>query len=178
MTTSCKMKIGLFYGSSTCYTEMVAEKIQYNLGEELVDLHNIKDISPQLMENYQILILGIPTWDFGELQEDWQTIWDELCSLNLAGKIVCLYGLGDQIDYGDWFLDALGMLYHQLLLMQVKFVGFWPTSGYTFSSLKPLTTDGSQFVGLALDETNQFEQTDERIEQWCMQILNEIEALL
>lgn len=64
------MKIGLFYGSSTCYTEMVAEKIQYNLGEELVDLYNLKDISPQLMENYQILILGIPTWDFGELQED------------------------------------------------------------------------------------------------------------
>lgn len=58
------MKIGLFYGSSTCYTEMVAEKIRDILGEDLVDLHNLKDVSPRLMEEYSILILGIPT-DFG-----------------------------------------------------------------------------------------------------------------
>ncbi|MEY4923158.1 MAG: hypothetical protein RLY17_1875, partial [Pseudomonadota bacterium] len=64
------MKIGLFYGSTTCYTEMVAEKICDILGEEQVDLHNLKDVSPHLMKEYPILILGIPTWDFGELQED------------------------------------------------------------------------------------------------------------
>lgn len=40
------MKIGLFYGSSTCYTEMAAEKIREILGEDLVDLHNLKDVSP------------------------------------------------------------------------------------------------------------------------------------
>lgn len=57
------MKIGLFYGSSTCYTEMAAEKIREILGEDLVDLHNLKDVSPKLMEDYSILILGIPTWD-------------------------------------------------------------------------------------------------------------------
>lgn len=38
------MKIGLFYGSSTCYTEMAAEKIREILGEDLVDLHNLKDV--------------------------------------------------------------------------------------------------------------------------------------
>jgi hypothetical protein len=31
---------------------------------------------------------GIPTWDFGELQEDWEAIWDQLDTLNLDGKIV------------------------------------------------------------------------------------------
>ena len=35
------MKIGLFYGSSTCYTEMAAEKIRDFIGEELVTLHNL-----------------------------------------------------------------------------------------------------------------------------------------
>jgi len=35
------MKMGLFYGSSTCYTEMAAEKIREILGVELVDLHNL-----------------------------------------------------------------------------------------------------------------------------------------
>lgn len=41
------MNIGLFYGSSTCYTEMVAEKIRDIIGPELVTLHNLKDDSPR-----------------------------------------------------------------------------------------------------------------------------------
>ena len=35
------MNIGLFYGSSTCYTEMAAEKIRDIIGPELVTLHNL-----------------------------------------------------------------------------------------------------------------------------------------
>lgn len=55
------MNMGLFYGSSTCYTEMAAEKIRDILGPELVTLHNLKDDAPALMEQYDVLILGIPT---------------------------------------------------------------------------------------------------------------------
>ncbi len=82
------MNMGLFYGSSTCYTEMAAEKIRDIIGPELVTLHNLKDDSPKLMEQYDVLILGIPTWDFGEIQEDWEAVWDQLDDLNLEGKIV------------------------------------------------------------------------------------------
>lgn len=167
------MKIGLFYGSSTCYTEIVAEKIRDFIGDELVTLHNVKDDDPRLMEDYDLLILGIPTWDFGELQEDWEAIWPQLPTLNLRNKIVALYGMGDQIGYGEWFLDALGMLYELLQPMGVQFVGYWPLDGYDFTSPKPLSADGKQFVGLALDDVNQFEATDERVEQWCEQILTE-----
>lgn len=172
------MKIGLFYGSSTCYTEMAAEKIRDILGEELVELNNVKDVEPQRMEGYDMLILGIPTWDFGEIQEDWEAIWQQLPGLNLQGKIVALYGMGDQEGYSEWFLDALGMLHDQLLPLGVKFVGYWPTAGYQFTSPKPLTPDGQYFVGLALDEVNQYDQSDERLQQWCVQILQEMESLL
>ncbi len=58
------MNIGLFYGSSTCYTEMAAEKIRDVIGPELVTLHNLKDDAPALMEQYDALILGIPTPGF------------------------------------------------------------------------------------------------------------------
>jgi len=172
------MKIGLFYGSSTCYTEIVAEKIRDFIGEELVTLHNVKDDDPRLMEQYDLLIMGIPTWDFGELQEDWEAIWSQLPTLNLRNKIVALYGMGDQIGYGEWFLDALGMLHELLQPMGVRFVGYWPLEGYEFTSPKPLSADGQQFVGLALDDVNQFEVTDERVEQWCEQILTETAELL
>ena len=108
------MNIGLFYGSSTCYTEMAAEKIRDIIGPELVTLHNLKDDAVALMEQYDVLILGIPTWDFGEIQEDWEAIWDQLDSVNFEGKIIAMYGMGDQLGYGEWFLDALGMLHDKL----------------------------------------------------------------
>ncbi len=172
------MKIGLFYGSSTCYTEMVAEKIQAFLGNDLVTLHNLKDDALSLMQDYDLLILGIPTWDFGELQEDWEAQWQSLAETQLNGKIVALYGMGDQLGYSEWFLDALGMLHELLAAKGVSFIGYWPTEGYEFISDKPLTADGQQFVGLALDDVNQFEQTDDRIEAWCEQILTEMSGLL
>lgn len=179
------MKIGLFYGSSTCYTEMAAEKIRDTLGESLIELHNVKDTPLKRMETYDILILGIPTWDFGELQEDWAAAWPTLSTLNLHDKIVALFGMGDQLAYGEWFLDALGMLYDNLLVMGVRLVGLWPTIGYTFTSQKAVlkssigaTTEENFFVGLALDDANQYEQSDERIHQWCEQIMLEIAELL
>ncbi|SLM61817.1 Flavodoxin 2 [Dickeya aquatica] len=157
---------------------MAAEKIRDVLGEELVELHNVKDVAPQAMESYDILILGIPTWDFGEIQEDWEAIWAGLPTLNLQGKIIALYGMGDQVGYSEWFLDALGMLHQQLVPLGVQFIGYWPTDGYTFTSPKPVTGDGKHFVGLALDEVNQYELSETRIEQWCEQILQEMAALL
>lgn len=172
------MNIGLFYGSSTCYTEMVAEKIRDTMGESFVHLHNLADVSPALMEQYPVLILGVPTWDFGELQEDWEKQWTSFSTLNLSGKIVALFGLGDQVEYGEWFLDAMGTLYHQLSAMDVRFVGQWPTLGYEFSSSQAVTESGDHFYGLALDEINQFDDSEMRIQQWCEQVLEEIAALL
>ena len=168
------MNIGLFYGSSTCYTEMAAEKIRDIIGPELVTLHNLKDDAVALMEQYDVLILGIPTWDFGEIQEDWEAIWDQLDSVNLDGKIIAMYGMGDQLGYGEWFLDALGMLHDKLVPKGATFIGYWPTEGYEFTSQKPIIADGQLFVGLALDETNQYDLSDERLQAWCEQILGEM----
>lgn len=172
------MKIGLFYGSSTCYTEMAAEKIRDVLGDDLVELHDVKETDLQLMESYPVLILGIPTWDFGEIQEDWLAVWEQLPQLDLSGKIVAMYGMGDQVDYSDWFLDALGYLHQQLQSSGVKFAGYWPVDGYTFTSPKALTADGKHFVGLALDDVNQYDESEERIATWCMQVLEEVQELL
>ncbi|MGL9723243.1 flavodoxin FldB [Sodalis sp. (in: enterobacteria)] len=172
------MKVGLFYGSSTCYTEMAAEKIRDILGAELVDLHNLKDVPVQRMADYTVLILGIPTWDFGEIQEDWEALWPQLSTLDLRGKIIALYGMGDQLGYGEWFLDALGYLHDVLQPLGASFIGYWPIDGYEFTSQKAVTPDGNHFVGLALDEVNQYDLSEQRLQQWCEQILTEMAALL
>ncbi|MDV2856777.1 flavodoxin FldB [Oceanimonas smirnovii] len=171
------MNIGLFYGSTTCYTEIAAEKIREQLGAELVDLHNIRDVPLVRAQDYPILILGISTWDFGELQEDWESHWDDIDTLNLDGHVVALFGMGDQLGYGEWFQDALGMLHDRVVARGASVVGYWPNQGYEFEASKALTEDGKYFVGLSLDEANQYDDTDPRIEAWVAQILDEIAAL-
>ncbi|ARC93472.1 flavodoxin FldB [Vibrio coralliilyticus] len=173
------MKIGLFYGSTTCYTEMAAEKMRAIIGEELVDIRNVKKTPLAEMADYDFLILGISTWDFGEIQEDWNEIWDQIDRLSLNGKTVALFGLGDQEGYGEWYLDAMGMLHDELKKTGANLIGYWPNDeSYEFEASKALTEDGSQFVGLALDEDSQYELSDERIATWIEQVLVEYQETL
>ncbi|WP_333003225.1 flavodoxin FldB [Vibrio coralliilyticus] len=173
------MKIGLFYGSTTCYTEMAAEKMRAIIGEELVDIRNVKETPLAEMADYDFLILGISTWDFGEIQEDWNEIWDQIDGVSLNGKTVALFGLGDQEGYGEWYLDAMGMLHDELKKTGANLIGYWPNDeSYEFEASKALTEDGSQFVGLALDEDSQYELSDERIATWVEQVLVEYQETL
>ena len=165
--------VGLFYGSSTCYTEIAAEKIAECLGTDLVDIFNVADTPVSTMENYSKLILGIPTWDYGELQEDWESCWDDIEQLDLSHTTVALYGLGDQEGYPEWFQDALGYLWAKVVNRGATAIGSWPTTGYSFEESKALTDSGEYFVGLALDEDSQFELSDQRIQDWCRQIRRE-----
>lgn len=178
------MNIAIFYGSTTCYTEMTAEKLKVLLESDpalpansSVSLHNIKQQPLQQMQDYDVLILGISTWDFGELQEDWEAHWDEISAVNLSGKIVAIYGMGDQIGYTEWFVDAMGMLSDAIADQPCHRIGFWSTEGYQFDKSKAVTADGEWFVGLALDEENQYDQTDLRLLQWSAQLMAEITEL-
>ena len=58
-------KIGLFYGSTTCYTEMAGEKIcefiDKTYSNVTVEIYDIALNPVQRMSEYQYLILGIPT---------------------------------------------------------------------------------------------------------------------
>jgi len=174
-------KIAIFYGSTTCYTEMASEKIQSEL-ESMVSEQGIQaqvcmfDIKEHALERstqYDLVLYGISTWDFGELQEDWESTWDDIKALNLAGKTVAIFGLGDQLGYADWFQDALGMLHDELIVLDCDIIGYWPNQGYEFTASKALTDDGEFFVGLSLDDENQYDQTDARVKRWCSQIIEE-----
>ncbi|MBI9109306.1 MAG: hypothetical protein JEZ04_21345 [Spirochaetales bacterium] len=45
-----------------------------------------------------------------------------------------------------------------------ELVGSWPADGYSFTESKAIV-DG-KFIGLVLDEDNQPELTEDRIEEW------------
>ncbi len=161
--------IGLFYGTQTGNTQAAAEMIQTEFGgDEIVDLHDIADAELSDFESYDAIIIGCPTWNIGELQSDWDGIYDELDHFSFSSKIVAYFGVGDQIGYADNFQDAMGILAEKISALGGQTVGYWPTDGYDFSESKALK-DG-KFVGLALDDDNQPELTPERIKAWVAQL--------
>ncbi len=165
--------IGLFFGSDEGNTERVAELIQKYFGEDKLDVYDIADVTQVEFTQYQHIILGIPTWDFGQIQSDWEEFWEDIQAVDFTHKQVALFGLGDQFGYGDYFLDAMGMLHDVVLSNGATIMGHWSTDGYDYEASKAQIEDQPFFVGLAIDEDQQEELTEARVDQWCEQISHE-----
>ncbi len=165
--------VGLFYGSETGNTESAATMVAAELGERNVDLHDIAYTDPQSLLSYENIIFGAPTWGFGELQSDWEKFLPGLDQLDLSGKTVAFFGLGDQVNYADFFLGAMGTIYLKVKERGGQTVGAWPTDSYEFNASTALV-NGS-FVGLALDVDNQDDLTPDRISQWVSEIRNHLQ---
>ena len=162
-------QVGIFYGSSSGKTASIATRIYEKIGEDKADLKDVEQSSPNEFLDYKFLILGIPTWGIGKIQEDWEEIMPMLADLNLNGRKVALFGLGDQESYPGTFADALGRLYEALLKTGCSFTGSWPVAGYAYEG--STAVKGGRFVGLVLDEENQPELTGQRIDKWLKDIL-------
>ena len=102
--------VGIFFGSDTGNTEAIAKQIQKKLGAKNADLYDIAKASRADIEKYNFLLLGIPTWYYGESQCDWDDFFPELQKVDFADRIVGIFGCGDQEDYAEYFLDAMGTL--------------------------------------------------------------------
>ncbi|MEM7347719.1 MAG: flavodoxin, partial [Chloroflexota bacterium] len=136
-----------------------------------INIVNMK--SPADLLEYDYLILGIPTWDIGELQTDWDDIFADLEELDFSGKKIAIFGVGDQYGYPDNFLDAVGILGNRLRERNGELIGFWPTDGYEFD--ESVGFEDGKFMGLGIDDVNQSELTEERITAWVAQIIGEFE---
>ena len=165
-------KIVLFYGSTTGKTEGAAEEIQEAFGgDSVVEMIEISDAQASDFEKCDRLILGCPTWNVGELQGDWEGYFDELDSIDFSGKKVAYFGLGDSIGYAENFQDAMGILEEKISGLGGTTIGYWPTDGYDFEESKAVKN--GKFVGLALDDDNEAEKTDDRIKKWVSTLKSE-----
>ncbi len=163
-------KVGLFFGSQTGNTETIAEQIQEELGgDSVVTLHEISDASPDDFSEYSYIIVGCPTWDLGGIQSDWDGFYEgDLDDVDFSGKKVAYFGPGDQIGYSENFQDAMGLLEEKISGLGGETVGHWSTEGYEYEASKAVKN--GKFVGLALDEDNQSELTEERVKAWTAQL--------
>ncbi|MBQ8456761.1 MAG: flavodoxin FldA [Prevotella sp.] len=158
-------KTVVVYGSSTGTCEAIAEKIGAKLGAEVM---NVQDLTADVVAANENLILGTSTWGAGELQDDWYDGLKVLQSADLTGKVIALFGCGDCESYGDTFVGGLGELYDGIKQSGARIVGSVSTDGYTFDD-SAAVVDG-KFVGLPLDDVNEDNMTDGRIDAWIAQI--------
>lgn len=165
--------VGLFFGSDTGNTEAVSKMIQKKLGKKLVEVKDIAKSTKEEIAEFDLLILGIPTWYYGENQCDWDDFLPDLEEIDFADKLVAIFGLGDQEDYAEYFCDAMQPLRDIAESRGAIIVGNWSTEGYEFEASKALVDDNT-FIGLCIDEDRQPELTEERVDKWVNQVYDEM----
>lgn len=174
-------KVGIFFGSDTGNTRRIAKTIADKLGDAASKPVNVNRCSAEDWLQYDALIIGSPTYGDGELpglsagleNESWEEFLPKLAGADLSGKTVAIFGLGDQESYPDNFVDAMAYIYDSVTDCGAKVVGAWDTDGYTFNASKAILEDG-KFLGLVLDQDNQKELSDMRIDTW----LEDIKAVM
>jgi flavodoxin I len=139
---------------------------------------DISDVSADDIMACDSLIVGAPTWHTGADSERSGTAWDEflygdLEGLDLSGKKVAVFGMGDQSGYGDNYCEAMDELATCFEKQGATIVGHWSSDGYDHTASKSLRDGGSKFVGCAFDEDNQPELSEERAKNWVAQIKGE-----
>ena len=97
--------------------------------------------------------------------------------IDFEERKVAVMGLGDQIGYGEFFVDGIGILAKSAMEQNAQLIGLCTLDGYDFEESQALIEIDSEtyFLGLPIDEDNQPEMTDERLSAWVDQVLEEFE---
>ena len=154
-------KTVVVYGSTTGTCESIANTIGEKLNAEVI---NVSDLTADALASADHIVLGTSTWGAGELQDDWYDGVNVVKSADLSGKTVAVFGCGDSASYPDTFCGGMKELYDAAVAAGATLVGAVPTDGYTFDD-SDAVVDG-KFVGLALDDVNEDDKTEERINAW------------
>jgi flavodoxin I len=164
-------KTAIIYSFNTKKTGKVAERIREVFGDDQVEMVNAEDLSEEVFMSYDRIIMGVATWFDGELPNFWDEFVPALEDLDLSGKKIALFGLGDQKGYPENFLDGVGIMAKILEEQGATLVGFTSVEGYEFES--SLAQREDRFVGLAIDYENQGSLNKERVSVWVEQLKRE-----
>ncbi len=161
-------KVGIFYGSSTGNTADAAGEIKKQIGGSNAEVFDVADIKADDLNNFSNIILGTSTWGAGDLQDDFEDFLDVIDSIDLSGRVVALFGMGDQISHGETYIDGLSEVLKKVKEKGATVIGKTSSEGYEHDGSES-EIDG-EFIGLALDDDNQSELTEERISSWVKDI--------
>ncbi len=163
--------VSVYFGSSSGNTEDAAQSIAQGLGGGASATNITDTTADEILEN-DVIIFGVSTWGTGDLQDDFEDFMPTLEDMDFSGKKVALVGLGDQENYPDTFVDAMGTVGKACREAGATLIGTTSTDGYTFDS--STAEENGRFMGLVLDEDNQSEMSQDRIAAWVEQLKGEM----
>ena len=170
-------KMGIFVGTAGGTSMKIADALAEEFNIEEDDIINMEedfdDVEDQMME-YDILFLGSSTWGQGDLHFSWVDpvleIEDE--EFDFSGKTVAFFGAGDCKKHGEHFCSALGKLHKTFTEAGAKAVGFIPKEDYEYEF--SLAEMDNKFCGCGIDEHNESEKSDSRINLWIETVKSEL----
>ncbi len=166
-------KTAIIYSFNAKKSAKIAERIKETFNDDAVEMVNAEDLSEEKFLACDQIIMGVPTWFDGELPNYWDEFVPALEDLDLKGKKIALFGLGDQEGYPENFLDGVGIMAGILEERGAELVGFTSVEGYNFERSR--AQRGDQFLGLAIDYENQGSMNKERISVWVDQLRKSFE---
>ncbi|GAA3516307.1 flavodoxin FldA [Aquimarina addita] len=170
-------KIALFYGSDTGCTDDITKDFIALWDQDNLDVREIGDVKKSDFDQFDHFIFGLSTWYDGDLQSDWESFFDDFQEIDFTNKIVAIYGLGDQIGYGEYFIDGVGILAKVVLENGGEVIGHWPYEGYRFTdSVAMIEEKEGYFYGLAIDNDNESQLNEERLTKWIHQVKKELQV--
>lgn len=161
--------IAILYGTSGGNTESIAKSIKELFNGD-ADLYNVENIKIDEITPYKYLILGTSTTGVGDLQDDWDSFLPAFSKADLSDKTVALFALGDSASFSSSFAESMKVIY-DAIKDKTNIVGFVEDEGYTYDDSMAVV-DG-KWVGLPIDEDNEYDMTDARLTAWVEDLKKE-----
>lgn len=164
-------KYGIFYASSTGRTAEAARAIAKELGVAEADLHNVATTAPSELGEYEVAVLGSPTYAAGDMQPYMEDFIDGAQALDLTGHKLAFFGTGDD-TMAKTFCSAVGDMAKALSHTGAVQIGEFDARGYVFDDSDAEIAPGV-YAGLLLDYVNHADMSDARIKAWARKLAEE-----
>ncbi|NOR87229.1 MAG: flavodoxin [Bacteroidales bacterium] len=164
----------LMYWPTGGNVEFSAKLIQEKY--EDIEVKSIDKVSIEDLQSHDQYIIGCSTvgsatWDSTDNKDPWPSFLKELDDVGITSKTVALFGLGDQIRWPKHYVDGMAVIYDEIHKRGAKIIGRWEAIGYEHEESEAQV--GDSFCGLALDQDQQADLSEERVEKWVKQLKEE-----
>ena len=172
-------KTAIFFSPEGGNVNNVANKLGELIGEDKVDIIPVKEVSKEDLIKYDKIILigstvGADHWDNEIIVNEWPEFFRKSNEIRFDKKKVAIIGLGNCVLYPDHFVDGMAVLYEEIKKQNAQIFGFVDSAEYDFTDSEAVNDDGI-FCGLALDEDNEEDLTDERLKRWISDLVPDFE---
>ncbi|MGC9341334.1 MAG: flavodoxin domain-containing protein [Bacteroidales bacterium] len=172
-------KTAIIFSPEGGSVNQVAIKLGDAIGNDKVDIIPVREIEKEDINNHSQLIfigstVGADHWSNKTLVNEWPGLFSKIADISFEDKKVAIVGLGNSILYPSHFGDGMANLYEELSEKNASIYGFVDAADYTFEDSEALDDEG-YFCGLALDEDNEEELTEGRIERWISMLKSDFE---